>query len=355
MPHLPLDDRSLDDRPLDDTDGVRRALDAAATARVWAHPNPWVGAVLVTVDGQVFTGATGRPGSAHAEADAVRAARAAGADLQGATAYVSLEPCVTFPGKRTPSCAETLRDAGVTRVVVAMPDPDERVSGHGVALLREAGVEVTTDVLRAEAEALLRPYVHHRLTGRPWVLLKLGATLDGRTAAPDGTSQWITGPEARADAHLLRAESDAILVGAGTVRLDDPALDVRHAEGPDPRRIVLGHAPEGAKVHPCTEMSGSLDEILDRLGADGVVQLLVEGGASVAGDFHRAGLVDQYVVYLAPALFGGDDARGLFAGTGAPTMADLWRGEILDHRRVGADLRVDVAAHRPHQTTRGDR
>ncbi|MFC6152221.1 bifunctional diaminohydroxyphosphoribosylaminopyrimidine deaminase/5-amino-6-(5-phosphoribosylamino)uracil reductase RibD [Nocardioides yefusunii] len=335
-----------------DVDGVRRALAVAATARVRAHPNPWVGAVLMTTDGQVFTGATGEPGGLHAEAAAVAAAREAGTDVAGATVFVTLEPCVRFEGKRTPSCAETLRDAGVRRVVVAMLDPDERVSGHGVALLREAGVEVVTDVLRTEAEALLRPYVHHRRTGRPWVLLKMGATLDGRTAAPDGTSQWITGPEARADAHQLRAESDAILVGAGTVRLDDPALDVRHVDGPHPRRIVLGHAPEGAKVHPCTEMSGPLTDVLDTLGAEGVVQLLVEGGAAVAGDFHRQGLVDQYVLYLAPALFGGSDARGLFTGEGAPTMAELWRGEMVDHRRVGADLRVDLLAARTQEEIR---
>lgn len=332
--------------PHSDEDGVRHALTVAASARTWAHPNPWVGAVLVTTTGEVFTGATGRPGGLHAEAAALAAAREAGADVTGATVYVTLEPCVRFPGKRTPSCAESLREAGVARVVVAMPDPDERVAGQGVALLREAGIAVTTDVLRPEAEALLRPYAHHRRTGRPWVVLKMGATLDGRTAAPDGTSQWITGPQARTDAHQLRAESDAILVGAGTVRLDDPALDVRHVDGPDPRRIVLGHAPADAKIQPCTEMSGDLTNVLDQLGSEGVVQLLVEGGASVAGEFHRRGLVDQYTVYFAPALFGGDDARGLFTGPGAPTMGDLWRGEIIDHRRVGSDLRIDVAARR---------
>jgi diaminohydroxyphosphoribosylaminopyrimidine deaminase/5-amino-6-(5-phosphoribosylamino)uracil reductase len=175
-------------------------------------------------------------------------------------------------------------------------------------------------------------------------VVKLAASLDGRTAAPDGTSQWITGDAARADAHRLRAESDAVLVGAGTVRADDPSLTVRHVEGTDPLRVVLGRAPEGARVLPALELDGDLGDVLDALGGKGVLQLLVEGGATVAGAFHRAGLVDRYVVYLAPALFGGDDARGLFAGPGAATMAEVWRGRITGVRRLGDDLRIDLVA-----------
>lgn len=192
----------------------------------------------------------------------------------------------------------------------------------------------------AEAEALLRPYLHHRRTGRPFVVLKLAATLDGRTSAADGTSQWITGPVARAEVHVLRAASDAVLVGAGTVRADDPALTVRHVEGPDPQRVVLGRAPEGAAVHPCWELSGELAGVLDELGRRGILQLLVEGGAQVAGGFHAAGLVDRYVLHLAPALSGGDGGRGLFTGPGASTMEAMWRGTIVSTRRLGDDLEV---------------
>ncbi len=191
-------------------------------------------------------------------------------------------------------------------------------------------------------EALLAPYLKHRSTGRPLVVLKLAASLDGCTAAPDGTSQWITGPDARTDVHRLRAESDAVIVGAGTVRSDDPSLTVRHVEGTDPLRVVLGRIPDGAKVAPALELTGGLEAVLDELGRRNVLQAMVEGGATVAGAFHRAGLVDRYILYLAPALFGGDDARGLFAGPGATTLAEVWRGRVTSVECLGDDLRVEL-------------
>jgi diaminohydroxyphosphoribosylaminopyrimidine deaminase/5-amino-6-(5-phosphoribosylamino)uracil reductase len=233
--------------------------------------------------------------------------------------------------------------AGVARVVLAIEDPDERVQGAGIRALRAAGVTVDVGVGAAEVRDQLAPYVKHRRTGRPWVVLKLAASLDGRTAAPDGSSRWITGDAARADGHRLRAESDAVIVGAGTVRADDPALTVRDAPGRDPLRVVLGQAPAGARVRPALELSGELGDVLDELGRRGVVQAMVEGGARVAGAFHRAGLVDRYVVYLAPALFGGDDGRPLFAGPGAPTIADIWRGTLVSVERLGDDLRLECS------------
>ncbi|MDG2113069.1 MAG: bifunctional diaminohydroxyphosphoribosylaminopyrimidine deaminase/5-amino-6-(5-phosphoribosylamino)uracil reductase RibD, partial [Actinomycetota bacterium] len=273
---------------------------------------------------------------------ALAAAAEADASMAGGTVFATLEPC-SHSG-RTGPCADALIVAGVARVVIGVLDPDPQVSGRGVARLRDEGITVDVGVGAAAVTHQLRPYLHQRRTGRPWVVLKLAATLDGRTAAPDGSSQWITGEAARVDAHRLRARCDAILVGAGTVRADDPALTVRDVEGVDPVRVVLGRAPADAAVHPCWEVGGELAAVLDELGRRGVVDLMVEGGATVAQRFQAAGLVDEYVLYLAPALFGGDDATPLFTGPGVPTMSELWRGEVADVRRVGEDLRVEMYA-----------
>ncbi|MDG1785961.1 MAG: bifunctional diaminohydroxyphosphoribosylaminopyrimidine deaminase/5-amino-6-(5-phosphoribosylamino)uracil reductase RibD, partial [Ilumatobacter sp.] len=240
-------------------------------------------------------------------------------------------------------CTEAIIEAGVRRVIIGIEDPDVNVAGAGIAQLRAAGIDVGVGVKADEITAQLASYLHHRRTGRPYVILKLAATVDGRTAAPDGESEWITGVAARTDVHQMRAESQAILVGAGTVRADDPSLTVRLVDGPDPRRIVLGAAPTNAKVHPCTEWVGPLPELLDELGADGVLQLMVEGGANVASEFHDAGLVDRYVIYLAPAVFGGNDAHPLFVGAGTPTMAELRRGRFLSTAMLGGDLRLDIS------------
>jgi diaminohydroxyphosphoribosylaminopyrimidine deaminase/5-amino-6-(5-phosphoribosylamino)uracil reductase len=330
----------------DDEARMAQALEAAAASRRRVAPRPWVGAVVVPAgrpDHPGFVGATdGRTGP-HAE---VVALAAAGEAARGATLYVTLEPC-SHHGV-TPPCADAVVAAGVARVVVAVTDPDPRVAGAGLDRLRAAGVAVDVGVGADAARAQLAAYLHHRRTGRPYVVLKLAATLDGRTAAPDGSSRWITGAEARLDVHRLRADSDAVLVGAGTVRADDPALTVRLPDderGPDdtePLRVVLGSAPADAAVRPCLEVGGDPADVLAELGERGVLQLVVEGGAGVAHAFHAAGLVDRYVLYLAPALFGGDDARALFAGAGAPTIDDVWRGRIVDVRRLGDDLRVDL-------------
>src|SRR6266508_6191636 len=191
---------------------MARAIAAAGRARTLAPPNPWVGAVVVTADGRAFEGATSAPGGGHAEIVAMEGAVAAGGDLAGAMLYVTLEPCCHHG--RTPPCADSIVLAGIGRGVVGIEDPDPQVSGRGVRRLREAGVDVEVGVLADQVRAQLRAYLKHRTTGRPWVVLKLAATIDGRTAAPDGTSQWITGIEARTDAHRLRAESDAVIIGA---------------------------------------------------------------------------------------------------------------------------------------------
>ncbi len=322
---------------------MARAVARAEHARLTAPPNPWVGAVLVAADGTSFEGSTQRPGGNHAERQVLDRA---GPRAAGATLYATLEPC-SHHGRTAP-CADAVIEAGVARVIVAVVDPDPNVAGRGIAAMREAGVEVVVGPGAEAVERQLRPYLVHRRTGRPYVVLKLAATLDGRTAAADGTSKWITGPAARADAHLLRARSDAILVGAGTVRDDDPRLTVRGVLAADglpvrePLRVVLGSAPATAAIRPCLELTGDPADVLDRLGERGVVQLMVEGGATVAGRFHALGLVDRYVVYLAPAFMGGDGGRPLLDGEGAATIGELFRGRIEEVQRLGEDLRIDV-------------
>jgi diaminohydroxyphosphoribosylaminopyrimidine deaminase/5-amino-6-(5-phosphoribosylamino)uracil reductase len=328
---------------VDDDRYMRLAVAAADTVRLLTPPNPWVGAVVVAADGSVHQGATSEPGGPHAEIDALTKA---GPSARGATVYVTLEPCA-HQG-RTGPCADALVAAGVQRVVVAIEDPDPLVAGRGIARLRAAGIEVEVGVGEAEVREQLRAYITHRSLGRPHVVLKLAASFDGGIAAPDGSSKWITGAAARADAHRLRAESDAIVVGARTVRTDDPSLTVRDfhpagevpGRGLDPLRVVLGTVGPEARVQPARELHGDVREVLAVLAAEGVVQVMVEGGANVAWRFHNAGVVDEYVLYLAPVLFGGDDARGLFAGVGAQSMAEVWRGAVHSVTRLGDDVRV---------------
>ncbi len=320
-----------------------RAIARAEHSRLLAPPNPWVGAVLICDDGTSFEGGTQRPGKRHAER--VVLDRAAGR-AKGATLYVTLEPC-SHTG-RTGPCVEAIIDAEVAAVVVAVLDPDHRVAGTGISRLSEAGIAVTVGPGAEAVQKQLRPYLHHRVSGKPWVVNKVASTIDGRTAAADGTSKWITGPEARSDVHRLRAQSDAILVGAGTVRSDNPRLTVRNVTAPDgmpprePRRIVLGSAPAEAQIHPCTEYRGDLSTLLERLGSEGVLQLMIEGGATVAHAFHTEGLINHYVHYLAAAVMGGSDGAPVFNGAGAASINDLWRGQVAAIAQLGDTLRVDI-------------
>lgn len=333
---------------------MRRAMANAETARLRCRPNPWVGAVLVDNYGVVYDGATHQPGGQHAEREALSAA---GDAAKGATVFTTLEPC-NHSG-RTGSCAAALIDAEVARVVIGVTDPDELVSGDGIARLEASGIEVIHGVLEAEVTEQLRPYLTQRRTGRPYVIAKLAQTLDGAIAAPDGSSKWITGPEARRDVHRLRAESDAIIVGTGTVEADDPSLTVRDYTPPqtdselprlDPWRIVVGkrsvEMQETAKTAPFEPWKRSLDALLDELGQRSAVQVLVEGGATLAGSFHREGLIDEYWIYLAPALMGGSNATSTFAGDAAETMADVQRGTFVSATPLGNDLRI---IYRPDQ------
>ena len=320
---------------VNDQQAMQIAINAANRARLISRPNPWVGAVVVTQTGEIFEGSTSRVGGPHAE---ILAIHAAGNLTRGATIYTTLEPC-NHTG-RTGPCTQAIIEAGIARVVVGITDPDEKVSGRGIAHLREADISVEVGVLADQITAQLAPYIHHRKTKRPFVVLKMATTLDGRTAAPDGTSMWITGETARQRVQQLRAQSDAVLVGANTVRADDPQLTVRDVEGESPRRIVLGEVTKSARVNPCTQWRGALVDLLDDLGNQDVLQLLVEGGPTVAAAFHRENLVNQFIFHVAPALTGGNDSLPVFENHGISTMSQLWRGKIISTQQLGDDLEI---------------
>jgi diaminohydroxyphosphoribosylaminopyrimidine deaminase/5-amino-6-(5-phosphoribosylamino)uracil reductase len=315
------------------------AIAEGEKARLHAPPNPWVGAVIINDQGVIVSaGHTQAPGESHAE---IAALRRAGENARGATLVVTLEPCCHVG--RTGPCVEAIVEAGIARVVVGTLDPDSRVKGKGVELLKASGVDVEVGIEEDLVRAQLAPYLWHRITGRPYVVLKVAATLDGVVAMSDDTSQWITGEDARRDAHVLRANSQAILVGAGTVRTDDPALTARLDDIIlEPLRVVLGAVSENARVRPCLERSGDLGLILDELGEHDVLQLLVEGGPTTASEFLEQGLVNHVVWYLAPAFAGGLGTKGALKTLSTPTMSTLRRGRVVDVRRIGEDIRVDV-------------
>lgn len=321
-----------------------RAIKNAEKARPSCMPNPWVGAVLVTPDEAIFDGYTQSFGQSHAE---IVCLDDAGSQAQGATLYVTLEPC-SHIGKTGP-CVQRIIESGINRIVVGTKDPDAQVDGEGIRKLQKAGVQVEVGLLEDLILSQLAPYIHHRKTGKPYVILKIATTVDGKVAASDGSSQWITGPEARVEGHKLRAYSDAICVGKGTVLSDNPELTVRDwqpddgtVEGLDPKRIVLGVAPAEAAVHPCYEFTGNVLDLLEELGREGTLQLLVEGGASTYKAFHDAGVVNEYQFFFAPAIMAGSDGLNIFTGEGTETISDLWRGKIKEVNRLGDDIKITV-------------
>ena len=325
---------------------MARALDLAR--RGPAHgPNPRVGAVLLDAAGRVLGEGWHRgAGTAHAEVAALDAARSAGHDPHGATMVVTLEPC-RHTG-RTGPCADALLAAGVARVVHAVADPSA-LAGGGALTLRSGGVDVASGVLETEGRALLRPWLAAVGRGRPWVTLKTASTLDGRVAAADGSSRWITSQAARRHAHAMRAEVDAIVVGTGTALTDDPALTARDEHGQlaphQPLRVVAGNrpVPEGARLRG---PGGDLVQIpghdpaalLADLAAREVRHVLVEGGPTVAAAFLRAGVVDEVHAYLAPAFLGAGAAA--VADLGVGSVAGALRLHVTDVERIGADVLV---------------
>lgn len=309
-----------------------------------ADPNPRVGCVLVAPDGSLVADGWHRgAGTPHAEAAALEAA---GTRAAGTTAYVTLEPC--HHTGRTAPCSHALADAGVTRVVYAVSDPNAAASG-GAAWLAEQGIGTEAGLLAEEATALNRTWLHRQRTGRPWVTWKLATTLDGRSAAADGTSQWITGPEARADVHGHRARCGAVVVGTGTALADDPQLTARRPDGSlrehQPLRVVMGQRdlPPAARVlddaAPTVHLrTRSPREVLAHLAEREVHRVWLEGGPTVAAAFMADGLVDEIVAYVAPVLLG--RGRQSVSDLGITTIADALRLEPTDTRILGHDVRI---------------
>lgn len=360
-----------------DAHWMARALELARRGRYTTSPNPAVGCVIVKDDHIVGEGFHQRAGGPHAE---VFALRAAGGAARGATAYVTLEPCSHYG--RTPPCAQGLIDAGVARVVAAMVDPNPQVAGRGLAMLREAGIAAEAGLMAQEAEAVNVGFLHRMRTRRPFVTLKLAASLDGRTALANGESKWITGPAARRDVQRHRAQSCAILSGADTVLMDNAALNVRWQELPgslqqhypeaelrQPLRIIIDtqnrlhaglrlFAQPGPILLLRSKVTGGFSEqveecllplsdhgkldlalLLDELGRRQLNHLWVEAGATLGGALFAAGLVNELILYQAPMLMG-NPARGLLALPEFTVMSQPPRLAWQDSRFVGDDLKL---------------
>jgi diaminohydroxyphosphoribosylaminopyrimidine deaminase/5-amino-6-(5-phosphoribosylamino)uracil reductase len=353
---------------------MSRALKLAERGLFTTAPNPRVGCVLTRDDIVIGEGHTQPAGQDHAEVQAMKDARGFGHDLAGATAYVTLEPCSHFG--RTPPCADALVAAGIVRVITAMEDPNPAVSGRGLQKLRDAGIEVRCGLLEKEAYELNIGFVSRMTRGIPWVRLKVAASLDGRTALNNGTSQWITGQAARDDGHAWRARACAVLTGIGTVREDDPQLTVRAVETPrQPQRILIDShldvSPQakllspregepGALIFTAVEHAGktaalqalgaeivvlpnargkvALPEVLRELGRRGINELHVEAGAKLNGSLIREGCVDELLLYVAPSLLG--PGRDMFDLPALESLDGASGFSFHDVRLIGPDVRI---------------
>lgn len=355
---------------------MHRAIVQSDRARVLAPPNPWVGCVIVKEGQVVGEGFTQPPGKEHAEAMALKEA---GEKAKGSTVYVTLEPCAHFG--RTPPCVNALIQAQVSRVVIGIQDPDSNVQGKGIKLLREAGIDVKEGICSKEIAAFLNPYIHHRKTGRPFCIVKAGISIDGKIAASDGTSQWITSAAARQDVHFLRTESQAVIIGAGTALADRPRLTIRDVyplPRQQPLRVLLdarGRVPAdiplfdiqlgptivmttslcpsarleewrkaGAEVKilpPSPTQNGvDLHSSLIYLGSLGVVQALFEGGGTLIGSLWKSGFVDQLTTYVGPCILG-EGGLPLFKGLNISTILEAPRLKLKLVKQIHDCVRLD--------------
>ncbi len=351
---------------------MKRALALAARAKGATSPNPMVGAVVARGERIIAEGHHRRAGEDHAE---VVALRNAGADAKGAELFLNLEPC--FHQGRTPPCTPRVIESGVKRVVAGMTDPNPKTAGRGIEAMRRAGIEVRVGVLEDECRRLNEAFIHWVTTGKPFCILKVAMSLDGKIATRAGHSQWITGEKSRRDVHRLRAQVDAVIVGAGTVRADDPSLTARDVKVPkQPRPVILSpelKLPDKARVydHPagCIIATGSkatagrrkaLEKrgveiiklptakgliqwkpLMEKLGEFSMSSVLIEGGGRTFGTAIDSHEVKKVVAYVAPIIIGGAGAPGAFGGKGASLLEDAARMRDIQIRKMGDDIRIE--------------
>ncbi len=360
---------------MDDQTFMQKALSLAEKGRGWTSPNPMVGAVVVKNGVIVGRGYHERVGGPHAEVNAIDDA---GEEARGATIYVTLEPCNHFG--RTPPCTQKILKAGIRRVVVAMADPNPGVAGGGNQYLQDQGIDVTTGICEKDARVLNEGFITWVTTGRPFVIAKCAATLDGRIATRSGDSKWVTGPAARGVVHRIRHSVDGIMIGVQTAIADDPSLTTRleGQSGSDPTRIILdtrlslpptakmlhqqSSAPTwvvcgpdapadrrrvleaaGARVMPGELQDGRIDLawLMDQLGSEAITSLLVEGGGTVLGTAFAAGIVDKIHFFYAPKILGGDDGIPICRGTGPETMRESIAVHDLTLSQWGPDIMIE--------------
>ncbi|MBC8206817.1 MAG: bifunctional diaminohydroxyphosphoribosylaminopyrimidine deaminase/5-amino-6-(5-phosphoribosylamino)uracil reductase RibD [Kiritimatiellales bacterium] len=323
---------------------MQRALELARRGEGMTCPNPPVGAVLVQNGKIIAEGFHKKAGSPHAEVNCLRQVDGQTSKrLSSAILYVSLEPCSTTG--RTPPCTDLILERDIRRVVIGCKDPNPAHAGRGIRKLRRAGVEVITGVCRKEAEALIAPFAKRMLIGLPYVTLKLGVTLDGRIADSSGKSQWITGPAARKKVQELRRAADAIMVGAGTVRADNPSLLPRPAKGRTPWRVVVGSdIPKTSNVltddaaSRTLVVNGPLKKVLRDLAKNDVMHVVCEGGGELAASLIRAGLVDEFVIFMAPSLLGGTGFP--MVGKKGWALANMPRLSFQTLEKCGEDILI---------------
>jgi diaminohydroxyphosphoribosylaminopyrimidine deaminase / 5-amino-6-(5-phosphoribosylamino)uracil reductase len=357
---------------MEDTFYMKRALRLAAKAKGMTSPNPMVGAVLVKNGKIISEDYHRRPGTPHAEALVLADTRE---KARGATLYVNLEPCC-HTEKRTPPCTKGIINSGVSKVVVAMLDPNPKVSGMGILEIRKAGIEVSIGVLEAEAKKLNEFYIKHITTGKPFVVLKIAMTLDGKIATPEGQSKWITGEQARRSVHRLRSSVDAIITAVGTVKADNPQMTARIKGGKSPLRIVIDpnlDIPSEARIlqtppetiivinqsnsdkfnafnSSCSAIYFKdlldLNWLIGKLGMMGITSVLIEGGASLNAHAIEDSIVDKIMVFIAPKIIGGKDSFPAVGGKTFRKLENACRVKDIRIKRFGEDILIEGYIHK---------